>query len=58
MIFLRLLLIAVLISTIVLFGLYLMSDKTHYLMYLKRLFKFTLWTLVGLAVLFLLRRLW
>ncbi|MCX8519030.1 MAG: hypothetical protein ORN21_02695 [Methylophilaceae bacterium] len=58
MIFLRLLLIAVLISAIVLFALYLISDKAHYLIYLKRLFKFTLWTLVGLAVLFLLRRLW
>lgn len=53
----RLILVLLVISAIVLFGLYLFLDDKKYLHYFKQTLKYTLFIVIAVAILFVLRRL-
>lgn len=53
----RLVLVLLVITLMVLFGLYLLLDDKKYLHYFKKIFKYTLFLLTVVAILFVLRRL-
>jgi competence protein ComGF len=56
MLIIRLILVLLAITAMVMLGLYLLLEDKKYLHYLKQTLKYTLFLVVSLAVLFLLRR--
>ncbi len=56
MLIIRLTFVLLVITAMVLFGLYLLLDDKKYLQYFKQILKYTLFLVVVVAVLFVLRR--
>lgn len=57
MLMIRLIFVLLVITAMILLGLYLILDDKKYLVYFKRIFKYTLYLAFVIAVLFVLRRL-
>jgi uncharacterized membrane-anchored protein len=56
MLMIRLLFVLLVIAAMVLLGLYLLFDDKKYLQYLKKTLKYTLFLIVAVAIIFILRR--
>ena len=56
MLIFRLRLVLLVITAMVLLGLYLLSEDKKYLHYFKQIFKYTLFLVMALAVVFVMRR--
>ena len=56
MLIFRLILVLLVITAMVLLGLYLLSEDKKYLHYFKKIFKYTLFLVMALVVVFVMRR--